>query len=114
MDTERIQRTATYIILGQEISTYKGALDNLCLDSLDDRRMKICTTFANKANKHPKFSRWFSKHETTNTEHNRTCKVEIDKPFLKPVVTRTDRYRRSPIPYLTSLLNKQAEDNKKK
>ena len=56
--------------------------------------------FAKKAQQHDKFKNWF---------------VETEEPRLtkfKPVPYRTKRYMKSPIPYLTNLLNEANWTNK--
>ena len=95
---ERIQKTALAIILGSSYTTYKEALAKLSVDRLEARRTKLCLNFALKAVKHPKFSSWFA----PNTYHINTRSV---KPPFKKINCRTRRYRKSPLPYLTDLLN---------
>ena len=105
---ERVQRTAASIILAENYTSYGEALEELSLDRLAERRMTICTDFAKKALKHDKFSTWFVKNEVkVNTKVERTCKEIIVEPTFKPVQTRTKRFRKSPISFLTSLLNEQ-------
>jgi hypothetical protein len=58
-DIERVQRAALNIILGYRYSTYKEALQWFNIDSLEDRRVQLCSKFAHKAVKHDKFKNWF-------------------------------------------------------
>ena len=69
-----------------------------CLESLAERRIKLCTKFAKKALGNEKHSHWFTRNmKKVNTR---------SKPdLLKMPRYRCERFRRSPIPYLTSLLN---------
>ena len=76
--------------------------------------MKICSTFANKAAQHPKFSTWFVKSEEQSTSNDRKCKVVEENPFYKPIKSRTDRFRKSPRPFLTNILKNEAEKRKNK
>ena len=76
VDLERIQKSACHIILGKQYVSYSQALLHLNIESLESRRRKLCLRFALKAEKHPKFSRWF-KPVRVNV-HPRTC-----KPFKK-------------------------------
>ena len=95
---ERIQKSACCIILGQEYKSYRKALKILHLESLFERRNKLCRTFAKKALKHPKFNKWFKpKQKKSNTRNipSRFCEV----------YARTDRFKQSPISHLTNLLN---------
>ena len=105
-DIERIQRAALHIILGDEYISYRDALETVNLKSLEDRRVKLCTKFANKAAKNNKFKNWFK----INARWDRTRTVQ---PKFCPVWARTTRYQKSPLSYLTSILN-QAKKNKNK
>ena len=88
---ERVQKTALAIILGENYYSYSSALRKLDLETLSDRRRALCLNFAKKAYKSEKFNQWF-------------CESETDLQ-LRDVKTRTTRYRKSPLPYLTELLN---------
>ena len=90
---ERVQRTACAIILGSNYTSYSKALEILKLETLAERRKSLCLTFAKKAMKNEKFQDWFTESESGSST------------VLKEVTTRTKRYRRSPLPYLTNLLN---------
>ena len=63
-----------------------------------------------KALKSEKYSAWFCYSEKytpkVNTRYSKTKTVTK----LKPVTTRTRRYRHSPLPYLTNLLNQHFEE----
>ena len=90
---ERVQKTAFSIILGNKYQSYEEALDLLNMKTLEERRLEICISFAKKAQNHAKFQTWFS----DSTEPSPT-------PF-QPVPCRTGRFKKSPLPYLTDLLN---------
>ena len=93
---EKIQKIALRLIFGR-LKTYKQLLEEAKLDSLDIRREKLCLKFAKKAIKHKQFKNWFLKaNPGTQTE----------KPRYYTCITNTKRLRKSPIPYLTNLLNK--------
>ena len=97
---ERIQKSACCIILGQEYQSYKRALKQLGLDTLHERRNKLCKTFSKKAQKHTKFKKWFKPNEKTS------CTRNIPARFCD-VYARTKRFKQSPISYLTNILNNQ-------
>ena len=97
---ERIQKSACCIILGQEYQSYKRALKQLGLDTLHERRNKLCKTFSKKAQKHTKFKKWFKPNEKTS------CTRNIPARFCD-VYARTERFKQSPISYLTNILNNQ-------
>ena len=95
---ERVQKSALSIILGQKYDSYKSALLELNLETLFTRRIKLCKNFAIKAQKHPKFTKWFksnNKMSVTRKKRQQFCEVYY----------RTERFKRSPISYLTRTLN---------
>ena len=92
---ERVQKSAFAIILGQN---YENSLLMLNMKTLSSRRETLSLKFAKKAMEHPRHSAWFE----TQTDIVNTRSVKL--PF-KPVITRTDGLKKSPIPYMTSLLN---------
>ena len=47
-DLERVQKSAVRVILGNKSSSYRKDLEKLKLDSLNERRRKICLKFAKK------------------------------------------------------------------
>ena len=98
IDIERIQKSAAHIILGDEYVSYIQALKKLGLDSLLVRRDILCLKFAKKAESHAKFERWFK--PTVNTRNTR-----LQKPKYCSALTRHSRFRKSPLPYLTEVLN---------
>ena len=51
-DIERIQKSAAHIIMGDDYISYKCALMSLNLESLENRRNRLCLKFAKKAEKH--------------------------------------------------------------
>ena len=99
---ERVQKTACGIILGRRYKGYDEALNVLGLKSLESRRKELCLKFAKKSAKNPKYKNWFVEREKTGIP---TRRKTISNGF-KPIKFRTERFRNSPIPYLTSLLNK--------
>ena len=62
-----------------------------------DKLTKMKKHFAMKSSKHPKFTKWYvPKPDAMGTRSK--------KPRFIPVPTRTNRYARSPIPQLTTIL----------
>ena len=95
---ERVQKTAFHIILGHQYKSYDSALKTLNMDTLNNRRTKLCNKFAKKSVNNSKFSKWFKinkKVKSTRNQFTKYCKVYC----------RTNRYEKSPISYLTNLLN---------
>ena len=98
-EIERIQKSLAHIIMGEQYKSYNLALKHLNLESLEDRRNKICLNFAKKAENHPKFQHWFKPTDKkVNTRNN--------KPKYCDVKARHSRLEKSPIAFLTRLLNK--------
>ena len=93
---ERVQKAAFAIILGEEYTSYKRALKCLNMESLADRRKALCLAFAKKSLKSEKSNNWFCKNESSGTNMK-----------LSEVKTRTKRFKKSPLPYLTGLLNEE-------
>ena len=95
---ERVQKAFLHIVLGREYIDYEKALNSTNLESLEVRRISLSTKFAKRSANHPKHKHWFALNENIkNTRRKR--------PVYKPPLYRLERYRHSPIPYLTSLLN---------
>ena len=97
---ERVQKSALSIILGPDYICYENALERTKLERLDQRRIKLSLSFAKKAVKHPQHSSWFNLEQTDKQIHTRSV-----KPLCKPVQARTQRLSKSPIVFLTNLLN---------
>ena len=98
IDIERVQKSAAHIILGEEYLNYKNALSVLNLDSLKDRRNKLCINFAKKAEKDKKFQNWFKL-----AKYRETTRQEKSK--YKKVLAKHSRFQESPISVLTLMLN---------
>ena len=99
-EIERVQKAAHHIVLGGQYVSYKSALKYTGMESLESRREKLCLKFAKKAEKHPKHKAWFK-------PCNKTANTRQEKTRYCPVVANKGRYKKSPISYLTSLLNNQ-------
>ena len=102
---ERVQRCALYIILGDQYFSYENALEILEVQNLDERRRKLCENFAKKSLKNPRYKTWFSANTTPPPTINTRHEANKTPTMFNPVVTRTNRFKKSPIPYLTDLLN---------
>ena len=98
---ERIQKSACRIILTNDYTSYRLALKTLNLDSLFSRRQKLCKKFVRKSVKNPKFNKWFKLN-------SKQTKTRAKQPMYCPTVCRTDRFKNSPISYMTDLLNEEA------
>ena len=97
-DIERVQKCACNIILGSEYISYRSALKTLCLESLEARRVKLTLKFGLKSEKHLKFKKWFK-------ASSKTYNTRLEKPKYCPVRAYHTRFVKSPLSYLTRLLN---------
>ena len=95
---EKVQKLACCILLGKSYKSYGKSLKYLVFDTLHERRNKLCKNFAKKSLKHPKFTKWFKPNV------KKSCTRNIPTKFCD-VYARTERFNRSPISYLTKLLN---------
>ncbi|KAI8495538.1 hypothetical protein Bbelb_265100 [Branchiostoma belcheri] len=100
LQLERIQRRAVRTILGAHYTSYTDACHTLGLTTLHQRREHLCETFAKKLLQSTCFREWLppcrgeiSGRKTRNSSH------------LDTVKTKTERYKKSPIPYMVALLN---------
>ena len=98
IDLERTQKCAAHIILGEDYESYRKALLRLDLDTLHNRRDKLCLKFGKKSEKHPKFQTWFK--SASNIKNTRQEKFKYRSVFAKH-----SRFWKSPISYLTRRLN---------
>ena len=98
-DIERIQKSACHIILGQSYNSYNSALKTLNLETLESRRIRLTLKFALKCEKLDKFKSWFkpaTKNVNTRAQANKYCDV----------IANHSRFSKSPISFITKLLNK--------
>ena len=98
-DIERVQKCALHIILGDKYSSYREALGVVNLQMLGVRRDKLCLNFAKKSEKHSEHRNWFKQKTKKQTRQE-------DDKYMN-IVARTDRLIKSPMSYLTDLLNKE-------
>ena len=98
-DLERVQKSALKIILGDKYKGYKRALNDLCIESLVERRESLCLKFAKRCLKNEKAMKMFplnDKKHQMNTRNAQKFKVEH---------ANTGRFKTSAIIYMQNLLN---------
>ena len=95
---ERVQKSALHVIFDSEYESYTSSCDDANLLTLEERRLRLCLKFTVKSVKHPKHSKWFK----VNTKISRTRQKQ---PKFCPVIARTTRFDKSPISFMTKLLN---------
>ena len=98
-DLERIQKSAVRCILRGRYKGYEDALDQLGLVTLNERREQMCLKFAKECLKLDKMKSFFP----------RNCKshaMEIrGSEFYKVAKAQTERFRKSAIPSMITMLN---------
>ena len=94
---EKVQKTCVFIILGKHATPdYKRNLTILGLEPLDERRIKLCKSFAKKTLKHPVHSKMF----TCNGRKGSRSRQKVIIPYAK-----TKRYDSSSVPSLSRIIN---------
>ena len=94
-----MQKIVLLLILSKKYNSYEDACKKLGLQTLEERRQKLSLNFALNCLKSEKYSALFPLNEASGYESiQRGEKIKV--PFTKHA-----RYEKSPIPYLTSLLN---------
>ena len=96
---EKIQKTCLKVIMGEDYSDYRTALDYFSLQTLSQRREKRCLDFSLKSIKHPRMRRLFPRNP------NYTDNLRSSEPFTVNFA-RTSTYQDSAIPFCQKLLNK--------
>ena len=97
-DIERIQKSAFKVILNDEYLNYTQACCLLNASTLESRRSELSLSFALKCLKSDQHGHLFKQRISTY------YKLRNIKSFEEPFCM-TERYKTSPIPYLTRLLN---------
>jgi hypothetical protein len=98
-EIEQVQKSAFAIILGKDYNNYEHALQTLGRERLSQRRENLCLKFAMKSFKSEKFQSWFTVDSNPMNTRRKLKKV-------KEADTRTARFKKSALPYMTSLINK--------
>ena len=98
---ERVQKAALSIILAEKYKSYGNALKVLEMETLTDRRKNLNLKFAKKCLKSDKYNHWFCHSNPTNQQEKTRSEIST----LAPAQARTDTFAKSPIPYLTNLIN---------
>ena len=70
---ERVQKSATKIIMGSKYDNYEESLKNLQLQRLSERRAKLCLNFAKKSVKHEKANKFFPLNQSIRKLRIKKC-----------------------------------------
>ena len=103
---ERVQKCALHVILGENYQSYTQAIFTLGVEKLSQRRFRLSLNFARRCEKNQKYANWFKLSENS-IPPNRNTRGGMNTKLTKytPVPYRTERYQKSPLPFLTNLLN---------
>ena len=95
---ERVQKVSLRIILKDSYGCYEDALHQTELETLKERRTKLCLKFARSSLKNTFTCTMFPENEVNifNTRHHEKYKVQF---------ARTFRLYQSAVPYMQRLLN---------
>ena len=105
-DLERVQKVALKIILKDQYISYDNALNYLQLESLKDRRIHLCLTFARKCLGNPKMKELFLPNNRTHTMLPR------NHEHFQVLHANTERMKNSPVIYMQNLLNQNIRRKK--
>ena len=97
---ERIQKRCCRIIMGNQYESYGNALQQLRISSLFDRREMLTLRFGRSLLRSPAHRHLMP--PTNGDIHGRNTR---NRDHLRPIRPRTERYRRSTIPYIVNMLN---------
>ena len=95
---KRVKKFLAKTILQGDYTSYKNSLNTLKFIDQKTRREKLRLNFALKAEKNAKFSKWFKPNKKRTTTRSKPTKYTQRK-------SRTRKYEKSSITYLTQLLN---------
>ena len=98
---ESIQKRASKLIFGWNTS-YDEIIQAGKMVTLDRRREELTKKFAIKASKSARFSGWFEEKSYLGLNIREKCRKKYIEKFA-----RTDRLKKSPIYYMTRLLNNE-------
>ena len=100
-DLDRVAKVGLRIIFGDAYSGFDSTLKEAQMLKPTVQLLRMTRKFAVKSSKHQKFSQWFQPAPAmqTNTRSSKNA------PKYTTIPARTARYRKSPIPYMTELLN---------
>ena len=107
-DLERIQKSAVRCILRGRYKGYEDALDQLGLVTLNERREQMCLKFAKECLKLDKMKSFFPRNYKSHAMEIRGSE------FYKVAKAQTERFRKSAIPSMITMLNDCQKRKKEK
>ena len=103
VDLERVQKASVRVILGRGYDSYSQTLKYLNIETLFERREKLCLRFAKRSLKVENFNHLFPLYSNEHAMKKRYS------PKYEQAKTSSNRYKMSSIPHLQRLLNKEAQ-----
>ena len=100
-DLERTQKSFLKLILKNKYKNYEDSLLLLNLENLEKRRQSLSLKFAKDCIKYKKFGNMFPLNDFSGKTQTRNMEK------YKVPHTNTERMKKSPIPYMIDLLNKE-------
>ena len=100
-DLERCQKTSLRLILGPKYENYEQALKYLHIDTLDQRRDKLCISFAKKC---IKLNNMKSLFPILKRKHDMETRMNTKYVTNK---AKSEKYKMSAVPQMQRLLNKE-------
>ena len=104
-DLERLQKSSLKVMCGKNYSTYEQALKDMNMESLNDRRTKLCVNFIKKSIKLENFKELFPENKNINMNIRNHERYYVKK-------YKTERCKKSSVPYFQSLMNKYVKEQK--
>ena len=104
MDLERVQKAAVKIILGHGYDSYSQTLKYLNIETLFERREKLCLRFAKRSLNVDNFKHLFPMYR--RNDHDMKTR---HSPKYEQAKTSSNRYKISTIPHLQRMLNKEIQ-----
>ena len=101
---ERVLKTGLHIIFQEKYENFRHSLKLANCLSLKQRRVIQITKFSKKSYNNSRFNTWFCKATEQQEPPIRELRHRT-VPLLKPVTCRTQRYARSSLPVMTSILS---------
>ena len=105
-DLERVQKSALKLILKERYVNYKNALNVIGIDSLEQRREKLCLKFAKACVRHEKLSDLFPKNKKGHLMSKRGKELFLVKR------AKTERLKKSSIISMQKFLNNEANNDR--
>ena len=105
-DLERVQKSAIKIIFQEQFKGYENGLAQLGLQTLKSRREQLCLDFARKCTKSKKLEHMFPLNKKTHDMKTRSLETSQVQH------ANTGRLQKSPIIYMTKLLNEDEQRKK--